>query len=247
METNYARFPFSAAMIAGCEAALDAGIFYQDAFKAFVLMHMGGFDCEAVLVETVSLDRSMEDYCHRKRIVCERLYSLIKAAPRGHYALLQYSSDDGSRSFGTITSDGTGNLAPGAAYNCQTEMPSGEYVLDRMMGYEIYLCRQSIEGKRRMKADVQALTDHAFIPGMTFKDYRHPGEVKSYSKVVITAVSPATGNVKLLLVRHGTRKRWEASVGAKAFAERVGVVAATPERHPWIVVVKNGVEESHCP
>jgi len=200
-----------------------------------------------LLRNQTNLDEACRASGQHKRIVSERLCSRLKAAPRGYYALLQYSSDDGSRSFGTITSDGTGNIAPGGAYNCQAEMPSGEYVLDRMMGYEIYLCRQRTEGERNMKADIQALTDHAFTPGMTFKDYRHPGEVKSYSKVMITAVSPPTGNVKLLLVRRGTRKRWEASVGAKAFAERVGVVAATPEPHPWIVVVKNGVEEPLCP
>lgn len=231
---------FSASMIAGCEAALDAGVFYQDAFKDFVLARMGGFDCEAVLVETIDLTSDAGGFGRRRLAALET----VKPLPRGHYVVVRYVSGDGSSLFGAAMSDGSGNIAPGGAHDSYDMMPTGNKLLDRMLGYEIYLCRHAIEDIRRTQTDIEALAAHAFTVGMVFKNYRHPGDGKPYSKAVVCAVSPASGTLKLVLTKRGSAKRWEATVGAKEFAERVQLQAPEPDNHPFAVVVPHGAQQS---
>jgi len=54
-------------------------------------------------------------------------------------------------------------------------------------------------------------------------DYFHPGDSKSFSKAVIESVNSDLGSVHILLIRRGTSKRWETSIGSKRFAELVGL------------------------
>ena len=80
MATRNPLSAFTASMIAGCEAAINAGVFYQDAFNDFVLARMGGFDCQAVLVETIDLNPVAAGGALRERTAWEA----YKALPRGH-------------------------------------------------------------------------------------------------------------------------------------------------------------------
>ena len=67
MNLNPSRTHFPPAMLAACEAALDAGIFYNDQFDDFVFKHMGGFGCDAVLIEVVDLDGAAPDFWDAQR------------------------------------------------------------------------------------------------------------------------------------------------------------------------------------
>lgn len=231
-------------MIEGCEAALDAGVFYQDAFCDFVVRHMGGYGCEAVLVETVTEpDRGSPDYFELKRATMGGLSQRIAASPRGHYALVKYTGSDGTDRYTVKVSDGSGKLAVGGSYDGYDTPPTSEKVLNRMVGYEIYKCRHAVEEKRRIEADIASLEKHGFKVGMEFKDYKHPGETKRFSKAVVEAIYPENGTIKLFLVRRGTSKRWNVTTGAKRFAEAVGASVPEPEKHPFIVVVNRGNDE----
>lgn len=235
---------FPAMMVEGCEAALDAGVFYQDEFRDFVVKHMGGYDCEAVLAETVTEpSRDTPDYFKAKCAVMAGLSQRIAESPRGHYALVKYIGSDESDRYTVKVSDGSGKLAVGGSYDGYDAPPTGEKVLERMIGYEIYECRQALEEKCRIEADIAALEKHDFKVGMEFKDYKDPSETKRFSRAVIEAVCPKTGTVKLHLVRRGTSKRWNADVGAKRFAEIVGAAIPEPEKHPFIVVVNQGNDD----
>lgn len=237
---NLADFP--ANMVAGCEAAIDADVFYQDDFRDFVVKHMGGYDCEPVFVEMVEYDVNAPDYHERLREVGKALSERIKALPRGHYAVIRrfgFKSDNGS-SYSAIMSEGMGHLATGGSHDGYPAPPPGEKVRERMVGYEIYECRHLVQAKRVLEADVATLIQHGFQAGQEFKDYRHPGETKRYSKAVIEAVYAETGRLKLLLTRRGSPKRWNAECGAKWFAEQAGVRDREPEKRPFIVVKKVG-------
>ncbi|MDK9702471.1 MAG: hypothetical protein OEL20_04975 [Sulfuritalea sp.] len=232
--------PAQPAMIAGCEAALDAGIYYQDEFRDFVLKHMGGLDCAPALVEAASLDLDAEDHWQRQKDLTSRLARLIKASPRGHYALIRRTCKDWLKpSYSAMVSDGSGKLAVGGQFDGYDHEPTGDEVLTRVIGYEIYLCRKDLEEKRRTEANIKAQQEHAFTVGMEFKDYRHPGETKKFAKAVIAAVQPDKGTLQLLLIRRGTSKRWEATMGAKRFAEIVGIRPPEADPRPFIVVVQN--------
>lgn len=234
---------FPANMIAGCEAALDAEVFYQDEFADFVVKAMGGYGCEAVLVETVSIDLNWDDYMARKRAIVGPLTKEVAAAPRGHYGLIHYISAEGDNRYSLIASDGSGETAVGGRYDGYDTPPDGEKVLSRMVGYEIYECRSLVENERRRDANIEALRKHGFAPGMEFKNYKHPGEVKPYSKAVVQAVYADSGTLKLQLTRRGSAKRWEGTVGAKGFAEAVGACEPEIVKHPFVVVVNQGNDD----
>lgn len=233
---------FTVNMIKGCQAALDAGVFYQDEFCDFVVKHMGGYGCEAVLAETVTEpDRGAPDYFELRRATMDGLANRIAASPRGHYALVKYTGSDGTDRYSLKVSDGSGKLAVGGACDGYDAPPSGEKILERMVGYEIYECRNAVEAKRRVEANIAALKRQGFKVGMEFKNYMHPGEPRPYSKVVIQELYPDFGQVKIHLTKRGSPKRWEASIGALTLAVRVGLQQEPASNAPpFIVVVKHG-------
>lgn len=239
---------FSQKMIEGCEAALDAGIFYQDPFEDFVTKHMGGLDSAPVLVDTVEIDMDWEDYLARQKAILKPLAEKVATSPRGHYAIVCRIGRDRVCRYGTMvsdgrTEDGRPTLATGGKYNSYDTMPTGEDVVQRMMGYEIYECRDAVEKKRLMESDIAAFEAHGFRVGMEFKSYRHPSEIKPYSKAIIQEVFPETGRMKLYLVKRGSPKRWETYVGAAGFSVRVGLQQEAPSNRPPFIVVKKVGED----
>lgn len=218
---------FSQKMVEACEAALDSGVFYQEDFKSFVLERMGGFGCEGVCIASESFDAESDNYLSGFSALLERLSTTVKSSPRGHYAVVhRYKRGDTTFSHYTVlASDGTGNLATGCEYHSHKEMPGKDLVLSEMIGYEIFQCRKQVEGQRRIASDIAALEKYQFQVGQEFKNYRQPGDFKVYSKALVTRTYPETGQVQLYLIRRGTSKRWETTVGAASLANRLGLVA----------------------
>lgn len=234
---------YSVAMVAGCNAALDAGVYYQDDFRDFVLHHMGGPGFEPKLLEIVELDMRAEDYLAHQKAERERIRQKLTESPRGHYVLFKRITDDSNRrAWTSVMSSGDG-IGQGGSFDSHDAQPTAEKLVERMVGYEIYCCRKDLEDNRRIAANVAALTEHQFAPGQSFKNYKHPGETKVFSKATVVEVFPEGGQVKLELVRRGTGKRWNATVGAKGFAEAVGLRAPAPDPHPLIVVVNGDGEK----
>lgn len=205
---------FTPSMIAGCEAALDAGVFYQDVFVDWVIDRMGGFGCEATLASTLTIDRDAPQEPRQEFLSIQSLQQRIAGMPRGHYAIIKTTGSGGNTFFRFVVSDGSGDVSTGGKYDAYDIEPSAELVLRKMLEYEIYLCREFVEQRRQKARDIEALTFLNIHVGMKIKDYKAPGDVRPFSSATVIEVHPETGMLKLLLMRRGTSKRWEDTVGA---------------------------------
>lgn len=158
---------FNPAMLAGCEAALIAGIYYQDDFAKFVLNHMGGPDCKPVLVQIYSIDQDSKDFPKTYVQLVRDTEAEIKLKPRGHYAIIEKVGT--TSRYTTVTSDGTGSIAVGGKFNSYEHKPTGEEVIDSMISYEIFMCRKFAEREEAGKKDKDAMEQHQFQVGQSFK------------------------------------------------------------------------------
>ena len=212
---------FSKAMIAGCEAAVDAGMFYQDDFEDYVVKHMGGYDCEAVLCETVSVQWYGEgNFLAEHRAWEKEAEQRLKSLPRGHYIQIEKRFD--------FPAPKIRHLPVGGSHDFYDVPQNGEKVCSRMIGYEIYLCRKMIENSRIRDNHRKSLEAHRYCVGQVFRNYRHPGEIKPFSKATIIGIYPESGQVRMQLTKRGTSKVWEVTVGAGSIEERIEVTAKPP-------------------
>lgn len=222
MNLNPSRTHFPPAMLAACEAALDAGIFYNDQFDDFVFKHMGGFGCDAVLIEVVDLDGAAPDFWDAQRELNKRLEAAVLTAPRGHYAVIRQQTASVGTIYKTIVSDGHGDRpATGGSFDTYREMPTLEKVLERFVGYEIYLCRKMLEQERAHQSARKAISDYGIRPGMEFRNIEIRGE--KFSTASVTEIHESTGEVTLNLVRRGSRQRWTTTLAANALVKRAGM------------------------
>lgn len=218
---------YSKEMVIACEAAIDAGVFYQDAFAEFVVKHMGGYDCKPVLVETVSFKwHGGSNFLAEQRTWNAEAAVRMKASPRGHYFLIEKLYEDGKRRYSTMVSAGNGQLSIGGSHDSYDEQPAGEKVIARMVEYEVYCCRKAVEESRHRDHNRNALERHRYTVGQVFRNYRHPGEAKPFSKATVTKIYPESGQVTMQLSKRGTSKMWEITVGAGCIEERI---EATPK------------------
>lgn len=225
MKLNPVLTEFPTAMVAACYAALDAGIFYNNEFSAFVLRQLGGYGCEAVLMETAELDAAADDYAALQRAEHIRLEAAVNASPRGHYAVIRMARQNGCHLYTAIASDGYGEgVATGGAYDVFDSMPPGEKILERMLSYEIYLCRKACEQERSRQEGRDALAKYGIRLGMTFRDIQVGGE--RFSSGTISEVHAESGCVTLLLTRRGSRNRWKSTRSATDVADYV----ASPQK-----------------
>jgi hypothetical protein len=241
MKTNPSLTDFPANIVAACHAALDAGIFYNNQFTDFVLRQVGGYGCEATLLEIADLDAAAPNYASQQRAEHARLEAAVSAAPRGHYAIIRMSRANGGPLYTTIVSDGYGDgIATGGAYDVYDSMPSGEKILERMFAYEIYLCRKACELERTRQAGREALAKYGIRIGMTFKDIAVGGEKFStgtvsgekFSTGTVSEVHVESGCVTLLLTRRGSRNRWKGTRSASDIADHVKMTAKSTDPAP---------------
>lgn len=214
---NFRPFQFAPTMVTACERTIDMKVFYQDAFAEQVIKLMNGFGCEPVLLETRVLPADAT-FPERRSLTAE-IETAVKASPRGSYVLLRKLHDNGNGSYQVFASDGTGEIAVGNKSDHYDEPPTGTRVLSRMVGYEIFLCREHVEKQRKRAADVEALLKHQFRPGLEYSNLVLPGEGKAYSTVTIESVSPGAGGVTLIMCRRGTKNRWRSTIGAQRLAQ----------------------------
>lgn len=213
-------------MVGACEAAIDAGIFYEDQFKDFVVKHMGGYGCEAVLLETVTLQWFGSEFLSENRALETKARERLKGSPQGHYILFEKIYDDAKRRYSTMVSDGNGELAAGGSHDSYDVPPTAEKVLSRMVGYIIYCCRKAVEESRRREHNRKVLEQQRYCVGQVFRNYHHPGETKPFSKATVTKIYPESGQVTMQLTKRGTSKIWEITIGAGCIEERI---EATPK------------------
>lgn len=225
---NMDLLPYKPEMVSACEAAIDAGIFYEDQFKDYVVKHMGGYGCEAVLLETVTLQCFGSEFLSEKRALDAKAKDRLKSSPQGHYILFEKIYDDAKRRYSTMVSAGNGEIALGGSHDCYDEPPTAEKVLSRMIGYDVYCCRKATEDRRRRAHNRRVLEQQRYFVGQVFRNYRHPGEAKPFSKATVTKIYPESGQVTMQLSKRGTSKMWEITVGAGCIEERIETTPKSP-------------------
>lgn len=202
------------AMVAACEAALDARMFYNNDFDTFVLEHMGGPDCEAVLLREVECSQ------HREVVEIEKA---VLAAPRGHYVLIRKRYDDQER-WVPIMSTGSGISS--ICHDTYAERPSADELLRALLSQDIYQCRHAVARQRELDADVAASRHPAVRLGAEIRNFSPPGEVRTFSTATVTGIDSASGQVALMMTQRGSRKRWTMRVGARRVIDALGTALA---------------------
>lgn len=228
---------FPPAMLAACEAAIAAKIFYESAFQKFVVDKMGGYGCEAVLMREARIDEGVPPSAVNARL--EALREEVRVAPRGHYLLVQLSYP-GRTYFQCIASLGDGELAAGCSFDTYDTRPSTAKVLERTFGHEIYACRKAIESERRRQRDLTVLAEQGWQVGTELKSLVDGS--KHYSTARVTGVDYDNGVVALYLIRRGSPKRWTATWGAARIAAALAEGVTEVEVHASINPQQTGGE-----
>lgn len=195
---------FSAAMVAGCEKALNDGVFYQDQFNDVVLAHMGGPDFTPVLFEDGTIDTT--DFSTRREII-KRLEDKLRAQPRGNYAVAKIVNAD-FVNFESFIHDGSGYIR---THTSRTK-PTEAEIVGQQISMDIYSCRKAVENERWRQKEVAAFNFMGLNVNQVYKNFNDNGT--KYSKVTIVDVLPEIGSVKVALNKRGSSRTWEGTIGA---------------------------------
>lgn len=202
---------FSPAMVAGCEAAIEAGMKYQTEFEDFVLDHMGGLDCEPVLVRTINGNTGHAGEQARK---------LVETLPRGHFVWICYETAGWRPLYAVVMSDGRG-IAPGTSFDALEVKLKDEFLVRKMMCYEIHKCRQALKGMKQLEANRAALKAFNFTVGMRFRNVSLDGD-STFSTASIEHISDESGMVTVLLSKRRSKKRWTTTIDASELSKCLG-------------------------
>ncbi len=211
---------FPPVMVAGAEAALAAEVFYQDKFKEFVLNHMGGFGCEAFLVGVYSINQYVDNFLKTYQKMLRDTEEIIKQSPRGHYAIIERIGN--LSRFSMIISDGSGDIALGGKYNSYDEMPTGEIVLDAMLGQKIYQCRKMVERRNSELEDLEIMEKHNFFVGQTFKSLQSDeySPAHKFGTTTIVAIRPDM-QLDIVSTKRGSKSKWNGLVSPRLLVKMV--------------------------
>ena len=210
----------------GAREALDAGLFYDAEFGAFVRSRYGSDDPAVenhLGIRAVPLGLPLE----RETLLC--IQREIQEAPRGTWVTLRksYARDGEEKVFyNAFYSDGTGNVATGARSDHFDEPPAYEAVYARVLGYEIYEARKRVEAADRLKANVEAVESGRVAVGMIFKDLQVNNQ--RFSKAEVLSVDAEKGTARIRLTKQGSRRRWETDVPASG-------LSPAPKAEPVVV------------
>lgn len=196
---------YSAGMVAACKKALDAGIFYEDAFQEFVKTEMGGPDFQPVCMEKGDVDA---DDNQTQREILNRVKEKVLAAPRGTYALARLVAAGQPPRYQSFMNDGT-NFVRHEYYSSE---PTEENIVGAMFGMDIYRCRKAIEADQMRAKEVVAFNMLQLAVRQVYKNFDENGT--KFSSVAITQVFPEFGEVQVQLKKRGSPKTWGNRIGA---------------------------------
>lgn len=214
----------------GSREALDAGVFYDRDFDAFVRGRYGNDD---PAVENHLGIRAVPMGLPREREILQAIEQEIKNSPRGTWVTLRKSYErDGQENvfFNALYSDGTGKVATGVMRDHFNEPPTYEAVYSRVLGYEIYEARKRVEAADRLKANVEAVESGRVAVGATFKDVRVNDT--RFSKAEVLSVDAEHGTAVVRLTKQGSRRRWETQVPAAGLSPAPKVEPVAPGSAP---------------
>jgi hypothetical protein len=196
----------------GSREALDAGVFYDRDFDAFV---RGRYGKDDPAVENHLGIRAVPLGLPREREILQGIEQELQKAPRGTWVTLCKSYErDGKQNvfYNALYSDGTGTVATGSKHDHYGEAPTYEAVYARVLGYEIYEARKRVEAADRLKANMEAVESGRVAVGSIFKDV-HVNNQK-FSKAEVISVDADAGTAQVRLTKQGSRRRWDANVPA---------------------------------
>ena len=216
---------FSQAMRKACRAALNENVFYEDDFKKYVLKHMGGFDCPAVLEGVYSIDNNAENFLKTFQTMVKDVEDGIKKLPRGHYDIIERQGT--SSHYSMIVSDGTGEIAVGGKFNSYEFVPTANQVLECMLGYEIYLCRKLIEKTNAEMLDISTMNTNKFSVGQVFKNLQSDEHFPTHKFSTTTIVEIRSDlQIKIESTKRGTKNTWSGLVSPTLLAKMIEWAAA---------------------
>lgn len=192
-------------------AALDAGIFYQDAFES----HCSPAWAQAFPVQPKCITESADgrlyvdevdaDFQTRKAQF-EALKERLRAEPRGAWAMVRrpWKHEPDRASWSVALSVGHGEVVCPDLSGIPGQ-PTPEEFIKRAVGYEIYCVRRCEEVRRARLTSLGLIRERAWMPGTVLRDIKLGG--KGYSTAKIVKVEGAM--VSLYMTRRGSGARWE--------------------------------------
>lgn len=234
--------PAEALNIAG--RALDAGIFYQDAFRDFCAPLWADAFPMAPQCITAGADgrtyiQAVEGGLEARNAQLETLKAQLSALPRGAWAMVRRPfPDDATRfTWSVLLSMGNGEVVFPGVSGIQGE-PKPEVFIPRAVGYEIYCSRKCEEERRARITSRTLIGERGWHEGDVLRNITLGAN--RYSSATIVAINDDV--VVLELTRRGSSKRWSWKGHAQAVEH--ADYARIPRR-PWIVVVTHGITAEH--
>lgn len=214
---------FNPLLVEACQQALSKKICSKDQLTAFVIKRIG-FGCTANLLEHAAIDNNVSDRAKRDRELFTRLEEMVKASPRGSYAIVERTfTNDGSpggakATFQTIVSDGSGEVATGGKFNSYGILPSPDTVLTEMVTHEIHDCVDFCRLRQQINDSRAAIRKHNLRAGLSITNIDIPGDTNQFAKAYVSHVNFETGLITLQLYRRGRTTAQQKIIPAYHFA-----------------------------
>jgi hypothetical protein len=236
--TDMARLPpaYATGLRAACEAALDAGLFYEDAFCAFVLERVGADDpARDLCLGTFPIP----DGFAARRQALDALNARVADGARGTWAICRHGPPEGGHvRFAPVMADGSGGAA--TCFDRYDRPPAFAAVHRRMASAEIFLMRRIAERDRARARNIQLIGERRFRPGAVYRNL-WIGTAR-YSTITIITLHPAPdptktvadpddrgqGWLSLALVKRGSAKRFRCDVSAAQLAHAIDEAPGPP-------------------
>ena len=189
------------------ESALDAGVFYQDAFESACRQQWDAVTpAVEVRLPNIHVDPKLD--FETRRVQRANVVKQLESAPRGTWAVLikpwSHSGNSGI-TYEALMSNGHGTVD--ARSDGWASEPTYEAMRDRMIGMEVYTARHAVAQERRNAAGAARLRALHIHPSITLRNVTVDG-CHHFSTVVVTKVYEATGGLELYATRRGSRKRF---------------------------------------
>ncbi|OGU22797.1 MAG: hypothetical protein A2580_11730 [Hydrogenophilales bacterium RIFOXYD1_FULL_62_11] len=191
--------------------ALDAGIFYQDAFEEACCADWVALHPHVGTSITAQGTRAWidgpEDF-QQRRALFEELKAELSGAPRGTWALVRTSRPRSGElpehiTWMAILADGIGGTQEPQTSHLRGAEPTHQMMMESMTGMDIYCARRAEEERREWVRNEELIAEHGWTAGTVLKNIRIGGT--DYSTASITSLQDG---VSLNLTKRGSRKRW---------------------------------------
>lgn len=191
--------------------ALDAGLFYNEAFKAAVRPDwMLAFPVTPKCI-TLSPDGrcyvdEVEGDFQTRKAQFDALKDRLRSEPRGAWAMMRrpWRDEPTRASWSVALSAGNGEVACPDLSGIQGQ-PTPEEFIAREVGYEIYVARECETRRRACLTSLALIRERNWMLGTVLRDITLGG--KRYSTAKIVKVEGHL--VSLYMTRRGSGARWE--------------------------------------